>query len=143
MDGNAAFTKPKQHDREHASTWTLRDADAVGYDAQGWNINVSSSSKAKSLELEKREQMITEKEKSLLEKERQLNARIEEQGVNDDRISSREAELIKLSDDLSAKEVALQKRAEDLASSQAELKRIHGSSKEVAMLKAENDNLHL
>lgn len=143
VDGNAAFTKPKQLDREHASTWTLRDADAVGYDVKGWKISMSSDSKMNDAELKQREQAVTEQESSLLDKERQLNARTEEQKTKEDRLMSKEAELSKLSNELATRDAALQKQREDLASSEADWKRLRGSSKDVAMLKAENDNLHL
>ena len=151
MDGNATFTKPKQLDRAHTLTWTLRDADAVGYDAKGWRISVLSD---EDLVLSAREQALTEKENELLEKEQLFAAT--QQTENDeftareakllkmaDDLAARAAELRQISDDLTSREVAQQKQAEELASRETELNRSKGTSKDIAMLKAENDNLHL
>ena len=58
VDGNATFTKPKQLDRAHTLTWTLRDADAVGYDAKGWRLSVLPEEDVASLEPNERERAV-------------------------------------------------------------------------------------
>jgi hypothetical protein len=88
VDGNATFTKPKQHDRAHTLTWTLRDADAAGYDAKGWRISVLTDENLASTTLSEREQALTEKKNELLEKE-QLFA--EKQQIKHDEFTTREA----------------------------------------------------
>jgi len=155
VDGNATFTKPKQLDRAHTLTWTLRDADAVGYDAKGWRISVlSDENLASTTTLSEREQALTEKENALFEKEQQTAA---EQKTKADAFTAREAKLLKMSedlavreaalrrvsDDLTSREIAQQKQAEKLAVRETELNRPQGTSKDIATLKAENDNLHL
>jgi hypothetical protein len=154
VDGNATFTKPKQHDRAHTLTWTLRDADAAGYDAKGWRISVLTDENLASTTLSEREQALTEKKNELLEKE-QLFA--EKQQIKHDEFTTREAKLLKMSKDLAAREAELrglsddltlretvqQKRAEELATREIELNKPRGTSKDIAILKAENDNLHL
>ncbi|GAB7326839.1 hypothetical protein MBLNU13_g10772t2 [Cladosporium sp. NU13] len=140
IDGNATFTKPKQLDRAHTLTWTLRDADAVGYDAKGWKISILSDEDSASTTLSEREQVLVEKEKALLEMEQNL---IAEQQTKHDEFAAREAKLLKISDGLAARETALQKRAEELATRESALNRPQGTSKDIAILRAENDNLHL
>ena len=126
VDGNATFTKPKQLDRAHTLTWTLRDADAVGYDAKGWRLSFLPDDNLASATLSEREEALTKKERTLLEKEQDLIAK---QQTRDDEFMAREAKLLKMADDLTARETALN--------------RSQTTSKDVAMLKAENDNLHL
>jgi hypothetical protein len=152
VDGNATFTKPKQHDRAHTLTWTLRDADAVGYDAKGWRISVLPDENLASMS--EREQALAEKENALLEKEQRFVA---EQKTKDDESTAREAKLLKLSDDIAVREAELrkisddlasrgvvqQKQAKELAAKETELNTFKGTSKDIAILKAENDNLHL
>ena len=155
VDGNATFTKPKQHDRAHTLTWTLRDADAAGYDAKGWRISVMTDENLANATLSEREQTLVEKGNELLEKEQRFSA---EQQTKDDELTAREtklrktsddlaskeAELRRISDDLTSRETAQQKQAEELATREAELSRIpHRTNKDIAILKAENDNLHL
>jgi hypothetical protein len=154
VDGNATFTKPKQLDRAHTLTWTLRDADAVGYDAKGWRISVLSADDPAGVVLDEREQAVSEKENELLEKEQQFAAK---QQTKEDEFAAREAKLRKMSDDLdtkeaelrrilddiSSKELAQQKQAEELVSRETELKKSRGTKKDIAMLIAENDHLHL
>lgn len=154
VDGNATFTKPKQHDRAHTLTWTLRDADAVGYDAKGWRISVLPDENLADNTLSEREQALAEKENEFFEQQ-QLFARKEQtkgheitareaklRKMSDD-LAAREAELLKISDDLASRQIAQQKQAEELATRETELKRPQGTSKDIAILKAENDNLHL
>jgi hypothetical protein len=152
VDGNATFTKPKQHDRAHTLTWTLRDADAVGYDAKGWRISVLPDENVANLS--EREQALAKKEYALLEKEQHFAA---EQKTKDDESTAREAKLLKLSDeiavreaelrkisdDLASREIVQQKQAKELAAKETELNSFKGTSKDIAILKAENDNLHL
>jgi hypothetical protein len=182
VDGNATFTKPKQHDRAHTLTWTLRDADAAGYDAKGWRISVLTDENLTSTTLSEREQALTEKENELLEKEQHFAMK---QQTKDDEFTTREAKLLKMSEDLALREsehrslsddlktreakllklskdfavreaelrrisddltsrvVAQQKQAEELATRETELNKPRGTSKDIAILKAENDNLHL
>lgn len=152
VDGNATFTKPKQHDRAHTLTWTLRDADAVGYDAKGWRISVLPDENVANLS--EREQALAKKEYALLEKEQHFAA---EQKTKDDESTAREAKLLKLSDeiavreaelrkisdDLASREIVQQKQTKELAAKETELNSFKGTSKDIAILKAENDNLHL
>lgn len=100
VDGNATFTKPKQLDRAHTLTWTLRDADAVGYDAKGWRISVLSDDNLVNVTLSEKEQALTKKENALLEKEQEINAK---QQTRDDEFKAREAKLLKMADDLVAR----------------------------------------
>jgi hypothetical protein len=168
VDGNATFTKPKQLDRAHTLTWTLRDADAVGYDAKGWRISVLSDNDPASGVLDEREQALSEKENELLEKEQRFFAKqqtkddeliaretklretFDEHAARErelremsDNLAARASELREISDDLASKEIAQQKQAEELVSRETELRRSQGSTKGIAMLIAENDNLHL
>lgn len=152
VDGNATSTKPKQYDRAHTLTWTLRDADAVGYDAKGWRISVLPDENLASMS--EKEQALTEKENALLKKEQHFVA---EQKTKDDKLTAREAKLLKLSDDITVREAELrrmsdafasreivqQKQAKELAAKETELNTSKGTSKDIAILKAENDNLHL
>lgn len=140
VDGNATFTKPKQIDRAHTLTWTLRDADAVGYDAKGWRISVLSDDNLVNVTLSEKEQALTKKENALLEKEREINAK---QQTRDDEFEAREAKLLKMADDLAARETTQQNQAEELITRETALNRPQGTSKDIAILKAENDNLHL
>jgi hypothetical protein len=154
VDGNATFTRPKQLDRAHTLTWTLRDADAVGYDAKGWRISVSTDENLAGTTLDEREQALTEKEDELSQKEQHLATKqrikhdeftgreIELRKISDD-LAVRETELRRMLDDLASRETAQQKQAEELATRETELKRPQDTSKDIAILKAENDNLHL
>jgi hypothetical protein len=213
VDGNATFTRPKQTDRAHTLTWTLRDADAVGYDAKGWMISMSSDLKTAREEVNEREQAVSEKESCLLEnerclrkkesslhqresiflekessflekesilreketslreeesriskkeivirekessllekesgllyKERQSVAHAAAQKTKENELMAREAELRKLADRLDATEAAQQKKAEEWTHREKDLTRSPGTNKDIAMLKAQNDSLHL
>jgi hypothetical protein len=206
VDGNATFTRPKQPDRAHTLTWTLRDADAVGYDAKGWMISMSSDLKQAREEMNEREQAVSEKESCLVEnerslrkkenslhqressflekesgflekesslrererhfskresvirkkesnllekesnfveRERQLTAHAAAQETKESELLAREAELRKLADRLDATEAAQQKKAEEWAHKEKDLTRSPGTNKDIAMLKAQNDSLHL
>jgi myosin heavy subunit len=227
VDGNATFTRPKQPDRAHTLTWTLRDADAVGYDAKGWMISMSSDLKQAREEVSEREQAVSEKESCLVEnerclrekesslrqressfiekestfleresslcekesslreeesriskkeramrekessllekessllekessllekesgllsKERQSTANAAAQRTKEKELMAKEAELRKLSDRLDATEAAQQKKAEEWTHRERDLTRSPGTNKDIAMLKAQNDSLHL
>jgi hypothetical protein len=206
VDGNATFTRPKQTDRAHTLTWTLRDADAVGYDAKGWMISMSSDLKTARDEVNEREQAVSEKESCLVEserclrkkesslhqressflekeskflekesslrekesslreeesriskkessllekesgllnKERQSIANAAAQKTKETELMAREAELRKLADRLDATEAAQQKKAEEWIHREKDLTRSPGTNKDIAMLKAQNDSLHL
>ena len=154
VDGNATFTKPKQLDRAHTLTWTLRDADAVGYDAKGWRLSVLPEEDVASLEPNERERAVSERENELLEKEKrstskqqskddELTTRETQLRTMSDDIATREAELLKLADKLATQKVAQQKQAEDLLVRETELNKSPRVNKDVAILKAENDHLHL
>jgi hypothetical protein len=154
VDGNATFTKPKQYDRAHTLTWTLRDADAVGYDAKGWRISVLPDEDVADGTPSVKEKAMAERENTLVEKEQHFAAK---QQAKDDELTAKEAKLLKmfddfaakeaelrkLSDDITSRESAQQKQARELAAREAELNRPQGASKDIAILKAENDNLHL
>ena len=140
VDGNATFTKPKQLDRAHTLTWTLRDADAVGYDAKGWRLSVLPDDNLASATLSEREEALAKKERALLEKEQDLIAK---QQTRDDEFTAREAKLLNMADDLAARETAQQKQLEELITKETALNRSQTTSKDIAILKAENDNLHL
>jgi hypothetical protein len=192
VDGNATFTRPKQVDRAHALTWTLRDADAKGYDAKGWRISVLDDLRVVGKELEERERVAAEKERgfleretrlwekeiflrgkeksllekenglrekegglretevnlnkkesSLLEQERQSTARSSRHKTKEDELLAREAELQQLSVKFTITENAQQEQTDDLALRESQLTESRGTMRDIALLKAENDNLYL
>jgi hypothetical protein len=164
VDGNAAYTRPKQLDRAYALTWTLRDADAVGWDAKGWRLSVSMDEEKSAVELRERDVAIMEREVAIEEQgtrlqflEEQINARQaaqtkqvadlkarenlqQKQAKN---LEAQEAALAKQAADLEARETAFASQLADLEARDAELKRSPSRNTEISLLKAENDNLHL
>jgi hypothetical protein len=157
VDGNATYTRPKQLDRAYALTWTLRDADAVGYDAKGWRLRVSPDEDRSTVILEERESAVTEKEPRLQFLEEQITLRQAAQtkqavdiAATEDtqrkhakNLMAREAALKKQAADLEVREAAIENQSADLEARESELKKSRGSSTEISLLKAENDNLHL
>ena len=164
VDGNAAYTRPKQLDRAYALTWTLRDADSVGWDAKGWRLSVSPEEDRSAVELRERELLVEENEMRLQSLEEQiasrevfqtqqaadLASREDAQQRQATSLKVREAALARQAADLETRETALANQtadseamSADLEAREAELKRSRGSSTEISLLKAENDNLHL
>jgi hypothetical protein len=164
VDGNAAYTRPKQLDRAHALTWTLRDADAVGWDAKGWRLSVSPDEDQSAVELKEREAAVMEQEGVVVERETRLQSLEEQinarqaaqtkqaaelksrefiQQTQAKKLEAREAALVKQAADLEARETALANQTADLEARDAELKRSPSRNTEISLLKAENDNLHL
>ena len=75
VDGNAAYTRPKQLDRAYALAWTLRDADSEGWDAKGWRLSVSPEEDRSAVELRERELLVEENEMRLQSLEEQIASR--------------------------------------------------------------------
>jgi hypothetical protein len=150
VDGNAAYTRPKQLDRAYALTWTLRDADAVGWDAKGWRLSVSPDEDQSAVALKEREAAVMEQEVAAVEREMRLQS-LEEQVTARQAVQTKHAADLKSRENmqhkqdkmLEAREAALVKQAADLEARDAELKRSPSRNTEISLLKAENDNLHL
>jgi len=157
VDGNAAYTRPKQLDRAYALTWTLRDADAVGYDAKGWRLSVSPDEDQMAVELKEREAAVTEQEMRLQSLEEQIATReaaqtkqaaelrswedMQRKQTKD--LEARQATIVEQTTDLEARETALANQNAALEARESELKMSRDSNTEISLLKAENDTLHL
>jgi chromosome segregation ATPase len=137
VDGNATYTRPKQLDRAYALTWTLRDADAVGYDAKGWRLSVSPDKDGIAVMLEERELMIAEKEESLQSLQEHIAAREATQAKQAKDLAATGEMQQKQSESLEAREATLAKQAVDLEAREAALGRQDADleGREVALAK--------
>lgn len=127
-NNNVVQANPKQAKNALVFTWYLRDADAVGFDSKGWqlirgansNLNVAKRHQS-SRKMEERDKALEVKHSLILKKESLLAAQ--------------EHDLQQRIDQLAAKESDLQHRLQMSSGS--------SNTTDVALLKTENDNLHI
>lgn len=153
----------REGEGEQGFLWYLRDADAVGYDSKGWEGRLGGSRSVDEDRLGGRERLLVERERNL----QALEKRAAAVGIDDhhfeDRerallgreravqsLEEREASLVCREKQLGEQEKVYERRANDLSEREAKLGNQHaqrpgssGGSSEVAMLRAENDRLHL